>query len=339
MSTSVQINGRTVGQGHPAYIIAEIGSNHDQDKSRALDMIAQAADCGVDAVKFQSLKFDEIYLPEHETEQFRDWFAAIELPEEWYADLAAAAEKAGVDFLSAPCYPASVGLLEAVNVPAYKLGSPQVQGDSRVIRASAACGKPMIMSVGYCYEEDVQRALDLCAGEGNTDTVLLHCVSKYPTNFSESNLAFMQTLAKTFNRPVGFSDHTPGGHLAVAAVALGACVVEKHVTDDRGRKGPDHNFALTFDEFARMVREIRDLEAAMGSGDFPELLPDVLDLRRRYRYKAFAARDIKAGEAIEVAAYRSESFDDAQGADDVQDGAVAARDITKGQPIRGEDLA
>jgi len=335
---TVTINGRTVGPGHPAYIIAEIGSNHDQDKGRALDMIRKAAACGVDAVKFQSLKFDEIYQPEHETAAFRDWFAAIQLPEEWYADLASAAKDAGVDFLSAPCYPASVPLLDAVDVPAYKLGSPQVQGDSRVTRAAAACGKPMIMSVGYCYEADIQRALDWCAAEGNYDTVLLHCVSKYPTNFSESNLAFMQTLAKTFDRPVGFSDHTPGGHLAVAAVALGACVVEKHVTDDRARKGPDHNFALTFEEFARMVREIRELEAAMGSSDFPNLLPDVLDLRRRYRYKAFAARDLRAGEAIEVAAYRSEYFDDALGADQIAEGATAKTDIAKGQPIRAEDV-
>lgn len=339
MSNTVIINGRTVGPGHPAYIIAEIGSNHDQDKARALEMIARAADCGVDAVKFQSLKFDRIYLPEHETAEFRDWFAQIELPEDWYEDLAKAAQAAGVDFLSAPCYPQSVSLLEAVGVPAYKLGSPQVQGDTRVIRAAAKCHKPMIMSVGYCHEADIRRALDLCAAEGNTDTVLLHCVSKYPTDFSESNLAFMTTLGETFARPVGFSDHTPGGHLAVAAVARGACVVEKHVTDDRDRKGPDHNFALTFEEFSRMVREIRDLEAALGSGAFPELLPDVMDLRRRYRYKAFAARDIKAGEAVEVAAYRSERFDDALSADDVPEGAVAARDLVQGQPLFKDDLA
>ncbi len=330
----VVIGDRTLAPGKPIYVIAEIGSNHNQDKARALDMIAQSAECGADAVKFQSLRFDRMYLPENESEDFRKWYQAIELDESWYHDLAKAAADAGVDFLSAPCYPQSVPLLEAVGVPAYKLGSSQVQGDPRTIRAVAQTGKPIIMSAGYCEKTDLERALALCAEEGNRQIVILHCVSKYPAEFSDCNLHFMTTLSETFGLPVGLSDHTPGGHLAVTSVALNCCVIEKHVTDDKSLDGPDHHFALNFEEFARMTGDIRDIESAMGSSAWPTLPPEVQNLRRRYRYKAFAAEDVKAGELIPFAAYRSENYDDAFSADAPHLAtARASKDIAKGQPI------
>lgn len=335
----ITIEARPVGPGQPAYLIAEIGSNHDQDKQRAIDLIGKAAAAGADAVKFQSLSFDEIYLASHETAAFREWFRAIELPEDWYENLAEASRQAGVDFLSAPCYPASISLLEAVDIPAYKLGSPQVQGDTRTLRATARTGKPLIMSSGYCEKTDLDRAVAICREEGNEQIVLLHCVSRYPTNYSECNLRFMPALTQEYGYATGLSDHTPGGHMAVAAVALGACIIEKHVTDDRARKGPDHHFALTFDEFTRMVSEVRDLEAALGTSAWPPVLPDVEDLRRRYRYKAFAASDTKAGDLLHVAAFRSEQFDDAMSADDPRlVGARAAVDIKKNQPIMTRDI-
>jgi len=338
----IQCEGRAIGENCAAYIIAEIGSNHNQDLETALNMIESAAKAGADAVKFQSLMYDEIYIASHETDEFKTWFSAIELKEEWYQALSQKAAEQGVDFISAPCYEKSVALLEEVDVPLYKLGSPQVQGDLRTLRAAARTGKPLLLSLGYCNPDEIERAIKVCQEEQNDQIVLLHCISNYPTDFSESNLRYLTTLRETYGCHVGFSDHTPGGHLACAAIALGACVIEKHVTDDRAQDGPDHHFALTFDEFAKMVTRVRDVENALGTGQVMPLLPGVQELRKRYRYKAFARRDIKANEVLDdsnLATYRSESFHDALSLDDiVSKGARAKHALQKNQPVFIEDL-
>ncbi len=298
-SRAVNIGGRTVGQGNPAYVIAEIGANHDQDLQLALDMISLAAEAGADAVKFQSLRFDRLYDPDGESEEFRDWFRQIELDEAWYPQLADRARSAGVDFLSSPTYEEAIDLLVACGAPALKLASPQVQGNLPLLRRAAATGLPLVMSMGYADYGDIANALTACREVGNEQIILLHCIAKYPAAASEAKLAFMRTLNMMTGCPTGYSDHTLGTHMAAAAVALGACVIEKHVTLDRGRLGPDHHFALTFPELRTMVAHVREVEQALGDGTRMELLPEELGLREKVRLKAIARRALAQGDSLD----------------------------------------
>lgn len=297
-SKSVNIGGRAVGPGNSAYVIAEIGANHDQDLAVALDMISMAAQSGADAVKFQSIRFDRLYSPANETSEFREWFRQIELEEGWYPRLAERAKSAGVAFLSSPTYVEAVDLLVACGVPALKLASPQVQGNLAVVRKAAATGLPLVLSMGYAEYGDIVNVLRACREVGNEQLVLLHCVSKYPAAPSEARLAFIRTLAAMTGYPIGFSDHTLGTHMAAAAVALGASVIEKHVTLDRSRSGPDHHYALTFPELRDMITHIREVEAALGDGTRIDLLPEEMELREKVRLKAIARREISAGESL-----------------------------------------
>jgi N,N'-diacetyllegionaminate synthase len=298
MQRVVKIADRAVGMGLPAYVIAEIGANHDQDLSLALEMISQAAAAGAEAVKFQSIRFDRLYYPSLESGEFREWFRQIELDEKWYAALAERARLEGVDFLSSPTYAESLGLLCAVGVPALKMASPQVQGNLPLLRKAAATGLPLIMSMGYSDYGDIQNALKTCREEGNENLILLHCVAKYPTDPNEARLRYIQTLASMTELPVGFSDHTLGTHMAIAAVTLGACVIEKHVTIDRTRSGPDHHFALNFPELRSMIEQIREVQQAMSEGTRMTLLSEEMELREKVRLKAVCVRDLAAGEAL-----------------------------------------
>jgi sialic acid synthase SpsE len=281
------------------YLIAEIGSNHNQDKSRALEMINMAAEAGADAVKFQSIRFDRLYHPQYETDEFREWFRQIELDESWYPELAECAQQVGVEFISAPTYIEAIDLLEECNVPAYKIASPQVQGNLDIVRRAAQTGKPLIMSLGYSEYRDISNAIQAAQDEGNNQITLLHCISKYPMRPEEANLRFIKTLEKMTGYPVGFSDHSLDDHVSIAAVAMGACIIEKHVTIDRNMPGPDHGFAMTFDEFGQMVSRIRDITAALGDGVNLSLLDDEYAFRKKVEQKMFSKRPIKAGDQIQ----------------------------------------
>lgn len=295
---TICINDRPIGLGEACYIIAEIGSNHNQSLDKALDMIALAAQAGADAVKFQSIQFDQIYSPKAESEEFRDWFRQIELDESWYQQLAEQASAQGVDFLSAPTYEKAIDLLEAVSVPAYKIASPQVQANLPLVRKAAMTGKPLILSMGYCEYPEIEAAIKTCRDVLNTQIFPLHCISKYPISPGEGNLKFIQTLSQMTSLPTGFSDHSMGDHLAISAITLGACIIEKHVTTDRSLPGPDHHFAMTFDEFSEMVRKIREVEMAFGKGERPGLLEAEYKQREAFRLKAVIKEDIKAGDPI-----------------------------------------
>ncbi|AOP33689.1 hypothetical protein A0128_07435 [Leptospira tipperaryensis] len=298
MKKEIKIGSRTVGKGHPTYVIAEIGTNHNQDLNLALDMISMVKESGADAAKFQSIQFSELYIEALETTDFREWFRQIELEESWYEALAKRCAQEGIDFLSSPTYESAIGLLEKVNVPAYKLASPQVQANLKVVERAAKTMKPLILSVGYCGYGDIVRAVNLCKSVGNDSLILLHCNSKYPVKAEESNLMFIQTLAAMTNELTGYSDHSMGTHFGVAAVSLGACIIEKHVTTDRNQKGPDHPFALTFKEFKDMTEQIREVQLGLGSGARLHLLPEELESRRKVELKAISKKPIKAGETI-----------------------------------------
>lgn len=261
----MRIGRRRIGTGRPCLIIAEIGSNHDGKLDQALSLIATAAEAGADAVKFQSIAYDQIFVPALETPRHRKFFGKLELPEQWYPRLKAAAEKKGMIFLSCPTYDRAVDLLVEVGVPAFKIASPQTRANLPLVRKTAAKGLPLIISTGYCDLAQVRRVVRACEDEGNRSLVLLHCVSEYPTAPGRVNLRAMASLAK-LGYPVGLSDHTMGSTAAAAAVALGACVIEKHLTLDRGLPGPDHPFAAEPKEFAELARRVRETEAMLGDG-------------------------------------------------------------------------
>ncbi len=185
---SFRIGEREVGGGAPVYVIAEIGSNHNQDLVQAKELIDAAAEAGADAAKFQSLKFDELYLPDHTSAAFRSFFRRIELPEHWYPELADHCRKRNVHFLSSPTYPRAVELLRAQGVPAFKIASAQFALHPDLVRAAADTGLPLLMSTGLAADGDIERTLNICRDAGNRAIVLLHCVSRYPTQASDANL-------------------------------------------------------------------------------------------------------------------------------------------------------
>ncbi len=263
---SIKLGRRRVGPGHPCLIIAEIGSNHDGKLDQALAMIGAAAKAGADAVKFQSHLYEEIFVPELEKAEHQRFFRQLDLPEGWYKRLKAEADKKGLLFLSCPTYDRALDLLAEVSVPAYKIASPQTHSNLPLLRRAAAKGLPLIISTGYCDRTRVRKAVRTCESAGNRSLILLHCLSEYPAPPEKVNLRAMLSLAE-FGYPVGYSDHTRGSTAAAAAVALGACVVEKHFTLDRGLPGPDHSFASEPAEFAELVRRIRETEAMLGDGE------------------------------------------------------------------------
>jgi len=294
----IDIAGRRVGRGEPCYIIAEAGSNHDQSFEQAIALIDAAAAARVDAVKFQAIKYDALWVPELETAEHRGFYRAVELPEEWLPELARAAQARGLHFLCSPTYLDSVRLIDAAGAPAFKIASPQTVGDPPLLRAVAATGKPVIMSTGYADMTRIDCAVRVLERAGCHEVALLHCVAEYPVAASHVNLRAMDTLARRFNRPVGFSDHTDAGHIAPAAVALGACIVEKHFTTDRSRRGPDHAFALEPGDLARMVAQIREVEHALGDGRRDDNTSREREQIELLTVRAIARTEIPAGSPL-----------------------------------------
>jgi len=271
MATKVKIGDQLVGEGEPIFIIAEAGSNHNRDLDTAKKLIDAASDAKADAVKFQTYSAETLYsrkTPEFsylKGQNVHDLVKSIELPGEWQQELAEYADKRGIMFLSTPFDYAAVDDLEEIGVPAFKFASFEIT-DLELLKYTASKQKPMIVSTGMANLGEIEDAIGAIRSAGNNDIVLLHCSSLYPTPPEVVNLRAMETMREAFKRPVGFSDHTLGIHISLAAAAMGACVIEKHFTLDRTLPGPDHSFAIEPDELKEMVRCVREIEAAKGSG-------------------------------------------------------------------------
>ena len=299
-NNNIKLGNRIIGKGNPTYIIAEIGSNHNQDLDTALLMIKKAAEAGCDAVKFQSIKFDELYVKNYETRKFRNWFRQIELNEKWYKKLYTQSIKYGLDFISAPTYLKSIDILKDLHVKSYKIASPQVQADPRIVRKIAKLNKPVFLSLGYCNINEIKKIFDFFKRIKNKKFIPLHCISHYPSLAEDANLNFIKKLESLSGQPVGFSDHSSGSHLALAAVTLGACVLEKHVTLNKRSVGPDHNFAMNFKEFKKMVKEIRDIEKATRKYEDPKISAEVINYRNNVKLKIFTKKKIKKNTRIKL---------------------------------------
>lgn len=273
---TIDIGGRPVGVGHPAFVIAEAGVNHNGDVDMACRLVDAAAEAGADAVKFQTFRAERLVsanAPQAEyaatnlggsTSQY-DMLKALELTDEDHRRLFRYCEERRILFLSSPFDEESADFLESLDVLAFKVPSGELTNLGYLAHI-AAKSRPMIISTGMADLGEVEAAVRAVEGEGNYDYVLLHCVSNYPAAAEDANLRAMLTLEAAFGNPVGYSDHTLGLEVPLAAVALGACVIEKHLTLDRSLPGPDHQASSEPDELANLVRGIRTVEAALGTG-------------------------------------------------------------------------
>lgn len=338
------IGTRKVGRGAPVFLVAEIGSNHDGSLERAKQMITLCADAGADAVKFQSFTADGLYVRRRrnagEWQEHPVWKAlrGLELPMEWIEPLSARAREVGVVFMSTPFESRAVTELEKAGALAYKIASGDLT-HLALIREVARTGKPLLIATGMADLTETRSAVEVVLSEGNSHVGLFHCVSLYPPRYEEMNLRAIATLEREFGCPVGLSDHTPGHDMVLGAVALGATLVEKHVTLDRGLPGPDHPYAMLVDEFAAMVKAVRNLEAALGNGEKAPVdkeAPERINARRGL----FAAKPIRNGGTISAEMIRVLRPALGLAADRLADviGAVARRDIAEDEPIGSEDV-
>lgn len=273
----IKIGNRWVGDGEPCFIIAEAGSNHNRNMKQALRMIDVAAEAGADAVKFQTFSAETLYSKKtpdmsylkkskllKKGQSVWDLLKKNELPRPWHKALSDHCKKRKIIFLSTPFDLEAVDLLEKLKVPAYKIASYEIT-HLPLLKRVAQTKKPVILSTGMADLSDIETALEVLYKNGNRQVILLHCAINYPPKFEDLHLRSMQTMRLAFQVPVGFSDHSSGISADLAAVALGACVIEKHYTTDRRLPGPDHPFAIEPHELKAMVRGIRETEVALGS--------------------------------------------------------------------------
>lgn len=304
----VAIEGRPIDAESPPFIIAEVSANHSGDISRALDIIDAAADAGVDAVKFQTYTADTITL-DVDSPAFRvsddhglwggrilhDLYREAHTPWAWHEQLFDHARKRDLIAFSSPFDTSAVRLLEGLNAPAYKVASLEI-GDLGLLRTIAATGKPVILSNGAATLAETVLAVDTLRDSGATQIVLLHCVSSYPASAAEADLRAMVTLRDALDVEVGFSDHTEGIGVSIAAVALGARVIEKHLTMSRADGGVDAAFSLEPAEFAILVTEAKNAWLSLGSAA-PRISRGESE-SRRLRRSLWVTRDVVAGERV-----------------------------------------
>lgn len=272
---SFTVAGRTIGPGSACFVIAEAGVNHNGDIALAHRLVNAAADCGADAVKFQTFNAERLasqdaplaaYQRSTGSSGQRAMLERLSLSEAAHAELRQHAAARGLIFLSSPFDEASADLLEKLDVAAFKLGSGEITNHP-LLAHIAAKGRPLLLSTGMSEMWEVAAAVDLIAATGASPLCLLHCVSEYPAATKEANIRALQTLQRAFGVPSGFSDHTSGSEAALAAVALGASVIERHLTLDRSLPGPDHRTSSEPAEMASMVRSLRTVASALGSGE------------------------------------------------------------------------
>ena len=310
----MEISGRHIGIGQPVYIVAELSGNHLQSIDTAKATIEMACSAGADAVKLQTYTPETITI-ECDNEYFQikqgtiwdgvtlyDLYKTAYTPYEWHGELFEYARGLGITIFSTPFDYTAVDLLEENGTPAYKIASFEIN-DIPLIEYTAAKKKPMIISTGIAMAEEIEEALAACRRVGNDKIVLLKCTSAYPTAVSQVNLRTMVDFRTRFGVEAGLSDHTTGNEISVAAAALGAVMIERHVILDRSLGGPDAAFSLDAEQFGRLVAEIRNVEAALGCVTY-ELSGSQMKSKEHSR-SLFAVEDINAGDSITAANVKS----------------------------------
>ncbi|MFZ0770743.1 MAG: pseudaminic acid synthase [Candidatus Sulfotelmatobacter sp.] len=347
MTSSIKVGDRLIGVGYPAYIVAELSANHNQDYEQAARIVRAAKDAGADAVKLQTYTPDTITLAS-DREEFRvsggtlwdgrtlhDLYAEAYMPWEWQPRLKKLAEDLGMDCFSSAFDSTAVDFLERMNVPAHKVASFELV-DIPLIQKMARTGKPLIMSTGMATVAEIEEAVESARVAGAAQIALLKCTSAYPALPEEMNLRTIPELARRFGVPVGLSDHTMGIAVPVAAVALGACIIEKHLTLSRSIPVPDSAFSLEPHEFKAMVDAVRTAEKALGEVHFG--LSGNEQASRAFRRSLFVVEDVKLGEVFTAENVRSIRPGNGLHTRHLKDvlGKSAAQGIKRGTPLRWE---
>jgi len=342
-TSQISIGASKIGLGCPVYIVAELSANHHQDFQEAVRLVHAAKEAGANAVKLQTYTADTITIPS-DREPFRvgggtlwdgatlyELYSRAYTPWDWQPRLKSIANELGMDLFSTPFDLSSIEFLEEMGVPAHKVASFELV-DIPLLRALAKTGKPLIISTGMASVEEIEEALSAVGG-WNSEVVLLKCTSAYPALPDEMNLRTIPEMQVRFGLPVGLSDHTRGLAVPVAAVTLGACLIEKHLTLSRSAEGPDSAFSLEPSEFKQMVETVRETERALGGVRYGPSERETVS--RAFRRSLFVVRDIKRGEPFTAENVRS-----------IRPGhglhtrylpeilaSLAARDIERGTPV------
>lgn len=310
---SITIASRAIGPEHPPYLIAELSANHNGSFERALELVDAAAATGVDAVKIQTYRPDTITLDSDDPafvikgglwdgRRLFDLYAEAFTPWEWHAALFERARARGVTMFSSPFDRTAIDLLEDLNAPAYKIASFEAV-DLPLIRYAAATGKPMIISTGMADADEIAEAIEAARGGGCRDLAILHCVSGYPAPADQYNLRTIPDMAARFGTVTGLSDHTLDNATAVASVALGASIIEKHFTLDRSGGGPDDSFSLEPADFAALCRDARTAWESLGRVDYGRKSSEQGNVI--FRRSLYFVRPLKAGQVITAEDIRS----------------------------------
>ena len=346
MSRVVQIAGRPIGPDHEPYVICELSGNHNGSLDRALEMIDAAAATGADAIKIQTYTPDTMTI-DHAGADFRieggpwsgrglyELYQEAHTPFEWHEAMFARARELGVTIFSTPFDETAADLLEQLGAPAFKIASFEAI-DLPLIAYVARKGKPMIISTGMASRDEISEAVDAARNNGCQEIILLHCISAYPAPIEDANVRTVPLLAETFGCVAGLSDHTPGTAASVAAVALGAAVVEKHFTLARADGGPDAAFSMEPVEFAALVLDCRDAWRALGRPGF-----DLLGSERGsmvFRRSLYVVADIAEGEVMTQHNVRSIRPGYGMAPKHLSDvlGKRAARDLRRGEALLPE---
>ncbi len=331
------------------YVIAEAGVNHNGDIGLAKKLIDMAADCGADAVKFQTFKAEESTGCTAEKAQYQkrndpkqesqlEMIRRLELPFEEFAVLRDYCKERGIDFISTPDGTESLQCLLKLDVPLIKIGSTEVT-NLLFLREVALAGKPMILSTGMSTLGEVERAVNIVTETGNDKLQLMHCTTDYPTQVEDVNLRAMVTLREAFKLPAGYSDHTLGFEAAVAAVTLGASCIEKHITLDRNMEGPDHKASMPPEEFRKYVMHIRNTECLLGDGRKKPTQREQ-KIMQQVRRSILASRDLAAGTVLtpDMLCYKRPGGGIKPEFADILIGRKIKRDIPKEALITWEDI-
>jgi N-acetylneuraminate synthase len=345
----IEIAGRRIGADQPPYVICELSGNHNGSLDRALTMVDAAADTGCDAIKIQTYTADTITM-DVDRPEFRitgglwDGRSLYELyreaytPYDWHPAIFERAKKRGVTIFSSPFDETAVDLLTDLDAPAFKIASFEAV-DLPLIRYAAAKGKPLIISTGMANLAEMEAARNAALEAGAPGVALLHCVSSYPATFADANVRTVADMASKFGCPIGLSDHTMGTAASVAAVAMGASIIEKHFTLARADGGPDADFSLEPVEFTALVHDTKAAWEALGRAHY-----DVLGSERgnlQFRRSLYIAADVKAGEPLTRANVRSirPGHGLAPAHFEAVLGRSAARDLARGEPLAWDMLA
>lgn len=332
----MKLGGHTIGDGYPCFIIAEAGSNHNGDINQAKKLVDIAVEAKANAVKFQTFTGDKLFSKKHPANEIVKKF---EFKLEWHKEIKKYCDEKGIIFMTTPFQKDVVDLLEELDIAAYKVASGDMDYYPLLDYISKT-GKPVVLATGMAYIDEVKEAVNRITNGKTKEIAILHCISNYPPKTEDINLKSILTLKEEFDFPVGLSDHSMGITIPVAAVAMGANIIEKHFTISRELEGMDHFYALEPNELKQMITEIRKLEKAMGTGikcpvqrEFPE--------RHYARRGIIAACNLKAGQVI-----KEEHLDYVRPVNGIESkyykeviGRKVNKDIKQDDPVRWEDLA